>query len=581
MFGFTKGSEVEVNSLSVIVAGSGGAGAISTGSLLLEAAGLSGWYAYMTRSVGAQIRGGEAAAQLRVSCGPAASHEDHFHILLALDWKNVGRFAAEMPLTQDSLIIGDPEQGDVPPEIAASGAQQALLPMKQMCQAIAGGRPNMVAMGALAGLLSLPRQVVDAVLEKQFGHKGEKVLAASRAAVNAGLDAVCSLPEMPRLARPRRSAETRWILTGNQATGLGALRGGVRFVAGYPITPATEVLEWMAPALDKVGGTLVQAEDELAAINQIIGASYGGTPSLTATAGPGLSLMTESIGLAVASETPIVVVDVMRGGPSTGIPAKSEQADLNIALYGLHGDAPHLVLAPNSVPDCLFATQWAVHLAESLQTVALVLSDQALGQARSVVDKPADSIFPTRRLTAAASAVDKYQRYALTDTGISPMAIPGTPGCQYTADGLEHNEASLPSSLAADHQQQLDKRERKLALHDYGVSWADVEGEGDIAIITWGSCTGAAREAARRWRDEGRSLRLISLRLLAPVQPEKLASALSGVWRALVVEQTHSGQFQRYLRAHYTLPAQLECLNRPGPLPIRSNEILARLAKWK
>src|SRR5690606_21405659 len=227
-----------------------------------------------------------------------------------------------------------------------------------------------------------------------------------------------------------------------QATGLGALRGGVRFVAAYPITPATEVLEWLAPALDEVGGVLVQAEDELAAINQIIGASYGGVPALTATAGPGFSLMSESLGLAVASETPIVVVNVMRGGPSTGIPAKSEQADLNIAVYGLHGDAPHLVLAPNSVADCVLTTQWAVHLAESLQTVALVLSDQALGQARVVIDRPADSVFPTRRLTAAApAAAVPYQRYALTDTGVSPMAIPGMPGCQYTADGLEHNVA--------------------------------------------------------------------------------------------------------------------------------------------
>lgn len=569
---------MDASSLSIIVAGSGGAGAISTGTMLLDAAGLGGWYAYLTRSVGAQIRGGEAIAQLRCSREPLASHEDHFHILVALDWKGLGKFASEMPLDSSSLIIGDPEQGEVPAEILASGARHASLPLRQLAQAIPGGRANMVAMGALAGLMGLPRKLLDTVLEKEFSHKGERVLSASRAALQAGLEALPSLPSTARLAAPRKNDASRWAITGNQATSLGALRGGVRFVAAYPITPATEILESLAPALDEVGGVLVQAEDELAAINQIIGASYGGVPALTATSGPGFSLMTESLSLAVASETPIVVVDVMRGGPSTGIPAKSEQADLNIALHGLHGDAPHLVLAPNSVSDCLFTTQWAVHLAESLQTVAVVLSDQALGQARAIIDRPADSAFPTRRVTATTAGT-KYRRYELTDSGVSPMAIPGTPGCQYTADGLEHTEAAVPSSLAVDHLQQLDKRERKLTLYDYGSAWADVEGEGELVLITWGSCTGAAREAARRWREQGQQVKLISLRLLAPMQPERLAGALHGVKRALVIEQTHSRQFRRYLQAHCTLPPQVESLNRPGPLPIRPHEILDRLAK--
>lgn len=261
------------------------------------------------------------------------------------------------------------------------------------------------------------------VLEKEFTRKGERVLSASRAALQAGLEAVPSLPPTARLAAPRKDDASRWAISGNQATSLGALRGGVRFVAAYPITPATEILESLAPALDEVGGVLVQVEDELAAVNQIIVLPYGGVPALTATSGPGFSLMTESLGLAVASETPIVV-DVMRGGPSTGIPAKSEQSDLNIALHGLHGDAPHLVLAPNSVSDCLFTTQWAVHLAESLQTVAIVLSDQALGQARAIIDRPADWAFPTRRLTATTAGT-RYRRCTCSPTpGSRPWPSP-------------------------------------------------------------------------------------------------------------------------------------------------------------
>src|SRR5581483_5945245 len=309
---------------------------------------------------------------------------------------------------------------------------------------------------------------------------------------------------------------------GNEAAGYGAVRGGVRFVAAYPITPATELLEWMAPALVKVGGTLVQAEDELASINMAIGASYGGVPSLTATAGPGLALMTEAIGLAVSAEIPLVVVDVMRGGPSTGIPAKSEQSDLSFAVSGLHGDAPRLVLAPTSIVDCIATTQWAVELAEALQAPALVLSDQFMGQSRAIVDRPQTTASPLRRVVAAANAPD-YKRYRNTESGVSPMAIPGTPGIAYTADGLEHSEMGIPTSQARAHALQLDKRARKLEAFDYGARWADIEGDGPLAVITFGSTTAAVREALQRAQDQGVHARIIAIRLLAPLQPQAFA----------------------------------------------------------
>ncbi|MCK2128272.1 2-oxoglutarate synthase, partial [Thauera aromatica] len=300
-----------------------------------------------------------------------------------------------------------------------------------------------------------------------------------------------------------------------------------------------------APNLAKLGGALVQAEDELASVNQIIGASYGGTTSLTATSGPGLALMTESIGLAVASETPITIVNVMRGGPSTGIPVKSEQSDLNIALYGLHGDAPHLVMAPNSLADCAFTTQWAVHLADTLQTAAIVLSDQSLGQSRATIAPPADPGLRADRLRPVGELGDeRYRRYRNTESGVSPMAVPGMKGYQYTADGLEHTEVGTPSSQASDHSTQLDKRLRKLTAHDYGAYWADIdgEGEGDIAVITWGSTTGPVQEALERWRASGKKARMVSIRLLSPVRPAQLAAALEGVSRVLVVEQSHGAQ---------------------------------------
>jgi 2-oxoglutarate ferredoxin oxidoreductase subunit alpha len=329
-----------------------------------------------------------------------------------------------------------------------------------------------------------------------------------------------------------------------------------------------------------VGGALIQAEDELAAINMVIGASYGGTPSITATSGPGLSLMVEALGLATAAEIPIVVIDVMRGGPSTGIPTKSEQSDLNIAIYGLHGDAPHLVIAPQSVVDCLFTTQWAAYLAEALQTPAIVLSDQFVGQAQAVIERPADVAFIGER-TRAADVSGTYKRYALAANGVSPMAIPGMRGAQYTADGLTHTERGTPTSSATDHQAQLDKRRDKLDRFNYGDHWATIEGDGDIAVITWGSLTGAVREAIGRAAQDGVAATLIAPRLLYPVRPAQLAAALNGKRRILVVEQSHGAQFHRYLRAHYDLPADVRVLNRPGPLPIRPEQIHHALLAWR
>ncbi len=572
-----ESSTAQPTRLSIAITGSGGSGAVISGSILLAAVDRAGFYGLMTRSAGPQIRGGESAAMVRFGPSPVTCLDDRFDILVGLDWHNIGRFLDEIPLDGRSLVLTDPAEGAVPPEILATGALILELPLKTLAAAIPGGRLNMAALGAVGAIAGLPREALEAEARVALGKKGESLAAAAVACIHAGYAAA------PARAIATGATGERWNLSGNEASGLGALRGGVRFVAAYPITPATELLEWMAPALTRVGGTLLQAEDELASVNMIIGASYGGVPSLTATAGPGLALMTEGIGLAVAAEVPIVVVDVMRGGPSTGIPAKSEQSDLSFAVDGLHGDAPRLVVAPNSIADCLAATEWAVQLAETLQAPAIVLSDQFMGQSRAVIDRPAQAGVAATRLTAsAADTVDApaYQRYLDTASGISPMAVPGTPGTVYTADGLEHSERGIPSSQSADHRKQLDKRQRKLDRHDYGPQWADVEGDADLAVITFGSTTGAVREAVARAAVQGVALRLLSLRLLAPLRTESLAEALRGVRQVLVVEQNHGGQLLRYLRSRADLPGRASGLHRPGPLPLRPGELCAAFVDW-
>ena len=567
-------------SISVAFVGSGGAGALTTGNFLLEAASHMGWQGLLTRTVGAQIRGGEAASLVRLSRSPVECLPDRFDVLIGIDWLNATRFGAEIEVGPDSLVISDPRGGEPPPAVTAGGARVVAVPLKDMAKAIPEGRPNMIALGIAARMLGLDAEVVSTLIEKRLADKGTAVIEAGKKGIETGFKVAAGIEFKPTIGSPALSSARRWLVSGNEAAALGAIRGGIRFAAAYPITPATEVLEWLAPNLPRMGGVLLQAEDELAAINMIIGASFGGTPAMTATSGPGLSLMIEALGLATAAEIPIVIVDVMRAGPSTGIPTKSEQGDLNIAVYGCHGDAPHLVLAPQSVADCLFTTQWATSLAETLQTPAIVLSDQFVGQARSTIERPADVAFIGQRVKATDVAT-AYKRYAIAGSTVSPMAIPGTRGGQYTADGLTHTERGTPTSSADDHQKQLDKRRDKLNACNYGDHWATVEGDGDVAVVTWGSLTGTAREAIARARTDGIDCTLFAPRLLAPVQPERFAAALAGKKRVLVIEQSHSAQFYRYLRAHYDLPKDVRVLNRPGPLPIRPSEIHGAISEWR
>lgn len=576
------GPSVTAQSVTVAFVGSGGAGVMTAGQMLLDAAAAVGWYGTMSRSTGPQIRGGEAAAFVRLSPCPVAGPADAVDLLLALDWRNVMRFAAELPLTAASVIVTDPEQDPPPAALTASGARVVALPARALAAAIPGGRANMVGLGAAAYAVGLPAAGVAAAIGRGLDKKGEAARTAALTAATAGAQAAAGwgLTGLNMPAPADGAAPPRWNISGNEAVGLGALRAGVRFCAAYPITPATEILEWLAPRLAETGGMLVQAEDEIAAIAMCVGAAFGGVPALTATSGPGLSLMMEALGLAVASETPLVVADVQRGGPSTGIPTKAEQADLNIAVYGLHGDAPHLVTAPLGVADCLFAAQWSVHLAEALQTPCILLSDQAMGQTRAIIahPPPAPPRAARRLATDFGDETSPYRRYADTADGVSPAALPGMAGGEHTAEGLEHAESGLPSAQAADHARQLDKRARKLALYDFGDAWAEIDGDGPLALVVWGGCVAPAREAAARLRDRGHAVRLIAIRLLSPVQPARFAAALDGVAAALVVEQSHGAQFHKYLRAHYDLPPRTASFSRPGPLPLRPHDIESALA---
>lgn len=562
------------NNWSVAITGSGGSGSVTAGMILLEALALKGLHGVMTRSYGPQIRGGESAVMIRFGDEENQTQADKFDVLISLDWEKIERFVEEIPLDGNSIIIGDLAAGEVPKVLIDTGAKTQLIEYNKEMSSVENGRSNMLALGILGSWIGISCDHLTLALQKVLGNKSDAILYASRQGVLAGMETGKTLLQ-PLDVLSQSNADKRWIISGNEACAFGAVLGGIRFVAAYPITPATDLLEWLASRLEKINGTLLQAEDELASINMVIGSSFGGVPSLTATSGPGLSLMSEALGLAVASEIPLVVVNVSRGGPSTGIPTKSEQSDLNIAIYGLHGDAPHIVLAPLNIADCVFTTQWAVQLAESLQSPAIVLTDQMMAQARVVVEAPEITNMGQANRLRAISGDAAYQRYKLLDTGVSPMSFPGDEGMQYTADGLEHNERGTPSSLASDHLKQSQKRRRKLEEFDYGPSWAEVDGKDETTVLlTWGSSSDVVREAAERLRFQGLKVKTICLRLLSPMPVIKLKQEFVGVSRCVVIELNESAQLYHYLASYHLLPDDSRSFCRPGPLFFRPVEIV-------
>jgi 2-oxoglutarate ferredoxin oxidoreductase subunit alpha len=425
--------------------------------LLLEAAASAGLYGLMVRTSGPQIRGGEAAALLRLGHGPLESLDDRFDLLLAIDWLNVHRFADEIALHPDGLVIGGAEGEPVPPVFLASGARAVSLPLKKMAKAVPGSWINMLALGITGALAGLAVDSLEAALRSGW-KRSEAALDANLQALRAGMQAASDITGFPRLSEPRAATRPhagRWLLTGNEAAGFGAIRGGVRFCRRLPRSrrPPSCSNGWRPSAGTRSGGTLLQAEDELASINMIVGASYGGVPSLTATSGPGLSLMTEAIGLAVAAEVPMVVVDVMRGGPSTGIPAKSEQSDLSFRdPVACTATRPGWWWRPTSIGDCLATprngrciwprrcrhrpsccrtSSWASRAPSSTARCGLPAATPEAATYRHAEG-------PHSRPTTSATATRQ--------SGVSPMAIPGTAGHH---DLHRRRPGALPSAASA------------------------------------------------------------------------------------------------------------------------------------
>jgi 2-oxoglutarate ferredoxin oxidoreductase subunit alpha len=339
-------------------------------------------------------------------------------------------------------------------------------------------------------------------------------------------------------------------------------------------------MQLLSRELWKYGGAVIQAEDEIAGIGAALGASFAGKKAMTATSGPGLSLKTEIMGLASIAELPLVILDVQRGGPSTGIPTKPEQSDLFQAAFSAHGDVLRPVLAPTCVADTFDVTVEAFNLAEHYQTPVVILSDQELAQRKETVDVIDTSRFQvvSRRVPTAAE-LEGYSRFRATDSGISPVSHPGMPGGNYLAAGIEHNEHGDPTASGKVHARMNEKRFHKLDPLKQRTDLLPVEGDGDapLALVGWGSTAGVCREVLRLARAEGLKVKLMAPHLLYPIAEEAWRDFFRSVRAGLFVELSHQGQLYRILRMFVDVPRGVEPMCRSGANPFQPGEVLARL----
>ena len=569
--------------INIGVAGSGGDGVVSAGELLTAAAANDGLFCMLLKSFGPQIRGGESSFRLRMSSDVVLMQGDVLDVLVALDIQEALKFGAELAPGDNAVILYDTDDKGIDLENLPFkdlkphyyGIPFKKLAVEEVGTALA---KNIVMLGALTQLFSLPSAGLEKAITRKFAKKKQAVIDSNLKALEIGAQWVRDnlVKADPIQFTYEAGHSPRLIMDGNEAFAYGALHAGCRFYAGYPITPSSEVLHWLHNQLPRFGGTLVQAEDEISAIGMVIGASFGGVRAMTATSGPGAALMQEMLGLAWAAEVGTVVLNVMRCGPSTGIPTKTEQSDLNQALYGASGDAPRVVLAPADVEDCFQVAHDAFNIADCYQVPVIVLSDQFIGQRKECVRKFDPTTFPVEDPPRpSAEDLVAYQRFRDTETGVSPVAVPGTPGGQYVSAGIEHTESGAPTSSLIVHEQQNAKRFRKLAVIGQRYNFVRHYGpeRASLGLLGWGSTKGVLKKVVEIGTQEGRSVSACLPQILAPLPTERIQAFIDSVDQLIIVELTYSAQFYHYLRSHVDLPANTMSYARSGGNPLEFYEI--------
>ena len=561
-------------SIVIAIAGSGGDGVALMGDLLLKMAAHQGLYGMLVQSYGPQIRGGESAVILRVGDREICYEGDDTDLLVCFRASDLKRFRGSIHLHERSVLVMDEkDEGELPEWLGHGGREAYRHPFATFDGGVevAGDPKNMMALALICRALGWSEALAEAAMRDCFSHKPALVdrnMPTFRKAF--------ARTDVPALASLKGHGVPLFVETGNEAVARGAMAAGLQFFAGYPITPSSEVMETLIEELPEAGGRLVQAEDEISALGMVVGASFGGVPSMTATSGPGLSLMTEMMGLASMAEIPAIIVDCQRAGPATGMPSRTEQSDLFHAVFGGHGDFPRAVLGVFDVVHARDVMFRAFELAENYQLPVLVLSDAYVAQRRQIRDAVVDRRDRPQRHRWSSPA-DGPTRFSLTiDQPANPFRVPGTPGGTYMAAGIEHTEEGNPSADPVTHQRMSEKRFRKLeSIAADTRTWVRTLGRADAprGIVAWGSMYGVLQE----WAAEHPEYRVFMPEIIHPFPLEAFSAWRKGLKDTSTVELSFQGQLHRYM-AGLTDMTAVRSIARSGGLPMSKRELAELLA---
>jgi len=573
------------------ICGAAGDGSIAAGQILNLAAAGMGYHVMNFDSFPAEIRGfGKSVAHSRISVERVLTPGTMGDCLVALD--DPHSITELASLRGNGIVIYDSRPADYHEEdqAVAGWLQPGMIgygvPLRDLsAEATKGAKSrNIVALGVVSWLFGLDADGFRWAIGKRFGGKSETVRETNIAAFNLGWE--CAARELDKadpidfgnvaLAR----VENVSIVSGNEAAAQGCVDAGLRLYAGYPITPATKIMEVLGKKLPATGGVVVQTEDEISAIGHVVGGGFAGKRCATATSGPGLCLMVECINLGVMAEVPAVIIDCQRGGPSTGLPTKTEQSDLNIAIFGASGESPRPVLAPTNVEECYALVLKAFEVAEAFQTPVIVLFDFFLSSRMEDVvwSREAADRFGVYEDFLATPTPEPYARYAITETGVSPRAYPGMPELVHPITGLEHDEHGLPNYSGPVHTRMQRKRQRK--LETLLARWpapevVGPEGDLEVGIVSWGSTVGAAKNAIKRLSESGMRAGGIFPRLMWPLAGDALREFSARCGMLLVAETNSSGQYAALVEQATHRDVLRVCEAAAMPLPTAAIEAAA------
>lgn len=565
--------------VSLLIGGQQGEGLESIGEMVSQGLSRFGFSIYSFRTFSSRIKGGHTNVKIRISRETVHTNMQHIDLLVAFDQETI-------LLNEGDLIAGSVllmQAGLNPPKNSMTDVVVQSIDFKQLAMN-AGGviTKNLVALGSISANLDFRIDDFDSLIEDKFRKKGTTVIEYNLAAFREGYRACLTQSSFP-LDVDVQPFLKPMMVSGNEAIALGAIAAGCKFMAGYPITPASEVLENLVNIMPKFGGVVVQTEDELAAVNMALGASYSGVRAMTATSGPGLSLMQETIGLSGMTEIPLVIVDLQRGGPSSGMATKHEQSDLFAMLHGTHGEVPRIVIAPSTIEEAFYDMIRAFNYAERYQCPVFVAGDLVLATSRQTVpDFRLDDISIDRgnhvtnqQLCGRQSEI--FNRYRVTEEIVSARSVPGQPKGMHHVTGIEHGDSGYPSENPENRVKMMNKRSEKIQKayfsNEERVKFEGDE-EADILFVGFGSTYGPIREARLALQDAGKRVSHAQIRIVSPFPTALLQTILQRAETIIVVENNSLSQLSKLLKSEVACHERCISLCKYNGTPFETREIV-------